>query len=229
MKKGPDIKMNFLLPMKGHSERVPGKNMKIFRGKPLYHAIMTELLGSRYRAGVFVDTDSEIIAGDLKQNFPEVEVIKRPPGLCGDDVSMNRIISYDLSFPEGEYFLQTHSTNPLLRRDTIDSAIEVFLNNTGRYDSLFGVNRIQSRLYNSKGQALNHDPGLLIKTQDLDPVYEENSNIYIFSRRSFFEAGERRIGKNPCMYEIPRFESLDIDTQADFDMALFLAEYLKKV
>lgn len=221
--------MNFLLPMKGHSERVPGKNMKIFRGKPLYHAIMTELLSSKYSARIFVDTDSEIIAADLKQNFPGVEVIERPPELCGDDVSMNRIISYDIPVSGGEYFLQTHSTNPLLSRDTIDGAIDFFFNNTGRYDSLFGVNKIQSRLYNSKGEPINHDPGLLIKTQDLDPVFEENSNIYIFSRRSFSDAGERRIGKNPCMYEIPRFESLDIDTQADFDMALFLSEYLKKV
>ena len=214
--------------MKGHSERVPGKNMKIFRGKPLYHSIMTELLHSRYCGRVIVNTDSEIIAGDIRLNFPEVMIIDRPVELCGDDVSMNRIISFDLSVSEGEYFLQTHSTNPLLSRETLDRAIGFFSDNTGRYDSLFGVNRIQSRLYSSDGEPLNHDPGLLIKTQDLAPVYEENSNLYIFSRESFFAAGERRIGKKPFMYEIPRFESLDIDTQADFDMALFLSEYLKK-
>lgn len=221
-------KINFLLPMKGHSERVPGKNMKIFRGKPLYHSVMAQLLNSRYRGRVLVDTDSEIIAADVQQNFPEVEIINRPVELCGDDVSMNRIIKHDISVSEGEYFLQTHSTNPLLSRETIERAIEFFLDNAGSYDSLFGVNRIQSRLYNSSGVPINHDPESLIKTQDLEPVYEENSNIYIFSRESFFNAGEKRIGRRPFMYEIPRFESLDIDTRSDFDMALFLAEFLKK-
>lgn len=228
MKTDLTTKINFLLPMKGHSERVPGKNMKIFRGKPLYHSVMGKLLKSRYRGRIFVNTDSEIIAGDVRQNFPEAEVINRPFELCGDDVSMNRIIGYDISVSEGEYFLQTHSTNPLLSKETIDGAIEFFLSNTGRYDSLFGVNRIQSRLYNSSGVPINHDPESLIKTQDLEPVYEENSNIYIFSRESFFNAGERRIGKKPFMFEIPRLESLDIDTMSDFDMALFMAEYLKK-
>jgi len=222
------MKVTFLLPMKGHSERVPDKNMRLFGKRPLYHLILNELLKSRFLEAVYIDTDSSKISEDLEKNFPDVKIIDRPVELRGDEVSMNRIIGHDLSVISGDYFLQTHSTNPLLRRDTIDSAIEFYFNNIEKYDSVFGVNRIQSRLYTGEGKALNHNPEKLIRTQDLPPLFEENSNLYIFSRSSFKQAGNRRIGTNPFMFEVPRIESLDIDTQADFDMAVFLYDYLYK-
>jgi CMP-N-acetylneuraminic acid synthetase len=200
--------INFLLPMKGHSERVPDKNMKMFRGNPLYHAIMNQILKSRHFGQAFVDTDSGRIAEDIHKNFRDVTVIDRPANLRGDEVSMNRIIEHDLSVIEGNYFFQTHSTNPLLRVETIDEAIDFFHNSQGKYDSVFGVNKIQSRLYRINGDPLNHDPANLIKTQDLPAVYEENSNLY--------------------MFEVPKMESLDIDVPADFDMALFLYDYINK-
>ncbi len=220
--------VNFLLPMKGHSERVPDKNMKLFRGKPLYHAILNELLKSSFPGKVYVNTDSEKISDDLRKHFPDVLIIKRPADLCGDDVSMNRIIEYDLTVIGGDTFFQTHSTNPLLRSESIDRAIDFFFRNSEKYDSVFGVNRIQSRLYWGDGKPINHDPGRLIKTQDLKPVYEENSNLYIFSRESFRKSGNRRIGEKPYMFEVPPFESMDIDVQSDFDMALFLFDYLHR-
>lgn len=221
-------KVNFLLPMKGHSERVPGKNMKPFCGAPLYHTVMKELLKSKYISGVFVNTDSELISDDIKKFFPQTLIISRPPSLCGDDVSMNKVIEYDLSLITGNYFLQTHSTNPLLSVDTIDRALEFFFSSGNMYDSVFGVNRIQSRLYRSDGSAINHNPEELIRTQDLEPVFEENSTLYIFSRESFKNAGNRRIGRRPYMFEVPHVEAVDIDTRADFDMAGFLYNYLRK-
>ena len=220
--------IDFLLPMKGHSERVPGKNMKLFKGAPLYHSVMKELLKSRYLGNIYVDTDSSLISDDVKNNFPRVVIINRPDDLCGDDVSMNRIIEHDLSLIGGQVFLQTHSTNPLLTSSTIDRAIAFFIANNDLYDSVFGVNRLQSRLYFSDGRPINHNPDDLIRTQDLKPVYEENSTLYIFSRDSFANAGKRRIGQKPWMFEVPPAEAQDIDTQADFDMADYLYDYFRK-
>ncbi len=220
--------IDFLLPMKGHSERVPGKNMKLFKGAPLYHSIMKELLKSKYLGNIYVDTDSPLISDDVKNHFPPVVIINRPDHLCGDDVSMNRVIEHDLSVIGSQLFLQTHSTNPLLTSSTIDRAIAFFIANNGLYDSVFGVNRLQSRLYFSDGTAINHDPGKLIRTQDLKPVFEENSTLYIFSRDSFANAGNRRIGLRPYMFEVPAAEAHDIDTQADFDMAEYMYEYFRK-
>lgn len=220
------MSVNFLLPMKGHSERIPNKNMKHFRGKPLYHSILNELIRSKYLKNVYINTDSDLIIDDANKFFPEVIIINRPTELCGDTVSMNKIINHDISVINDEYYLQTHSTNPLLRVKTIDSAIEFFFNNMDNYDSVFSVNKIQTRLYWGDGKAINHNPEKLIRTQDLAPVYEENSNFYIFSRESFYIAGKKRIGINPFMFEVPPLEAFDIDNQSDFDMAVFVNKYI---
>jgi CMP-N-acetylneuraminic acid synthetase len=217
-----------LLPMKGHSERVPNKNIRDFCGRPLYHAVMESLLRSAYISKIVINTDGEKIKEDAVKNFKNRIVIHdRPEAIRGDFVSMNEIIENDLERLEGEHFLQTHSTNPLLRTDTIDKAIERYFSALDEgYDSLFSVTRLQTRLYDSNGRAINHNPDKLIRTQDLLPVYEENSCLYIFSLKSFLKK-KRRIGENPFMFEIPRGEAWDIDEEIDFEIAEFLYKKLK--
>jgi CMP-N-acetylneuraminic acid synthetase len=212
-------KVTALLPMKGHSERVPNKNLRDFLGRPLYHHIAESLLGSRSVDWIIIDTDSRQIAEDAKGNFDRVVIVDRPEEICGDMVEMNAVIDYDLSQIGGEHFLQTHSTNPLLTAETIDRAVECYFKNLDNYDSLFSVNRLQTRLYHKDGSPINHDPKELKRTQDLPSVYEENSNIYIFSRSSFEEAGKRRIGKRPYMFEMDQIEAIDIDVMNDFELA----------
>lgn len=216
-----------LLPMKGHSERISNKNMKYFNQKPLYHSIMKSLLESKYVKKIVVDTDSENIRKDVESNFDEVQIIDRPIGLQGDAVSMNTIINYDLSNLEGEHFLQTHSTNPLLTSITIDKAIENYFMRIDKYDSLFSVTRIQSRLYWENASPINHNPCELLRTQDLSPVYEENSNLYLFSKGSFKKADGQRIGKCPQLFEINKLESIDIDEPEDFLLAEVVSKQLE--
>lgn len=206
--------------MKGHSARVPNKNLRLFFDRPLYHWILNVLLKSIYITRVIINTDSQLIIQDVQKHFRNnVVIINRPIKIQGDFIPMNGIIAYDLSQIEGEHFLQTHSTNPLLTTKTIDKAIECYFNNLYLYDSLFSVTRIQTRLYWKDGQPINHNPAELLRTQDLEPVFEENSNIYIFSRDSFARNGNKRIGLKPFMFEIDRLEAIDIDEEEDFILA----------
>jgi len=124
-----------LVPMKGHSERVPNKNLRPFCGKPLCHWIISSLEKSHYVKNIVVNTDSQEIAENIRRNFDRVKIIDRPDEICGDFVSMNTIIAYDLSQLPGEHFLQTHSTNPLLNTETIDRAIDLYFRNLGMHDS----------------------------------------------------------------------------------------------
>lgn len=217
-------KVTALVPMKGHSERVKNKNIRDFNGKPLFWHILYTLTQCESVSGIYVDTDSDFLAQTVLHYFPEVIIINRPERLCGDYVSMNEIIQYDIDQIGGEYFLQTHSTNPLLKQKTIDDACKRFFGASGEADSLFTVNRLQTRLYNKEGAPVNHDPDKLIRTQDLAPIYEENSNLYIFSKNSFRSAGAR-IGQNPIMYEMDSLESCDIDEENDF----LLAELIQRL
>lgn len=224
---GRDIKFTALLPMKGHSERVKNKNLRDFNGRPLFYHILNTLMDSTYVSEVFIDTDSEEIARKAKSFFPGVHIIERPPELCGDMVSMNMIIEHDIKVAGKEYYIQTHTTNPLLTVETLDRGCERFLGNRQKYDSLFSVNRLQTRLYDRDAKAVNHNPEQLVRTQDLPPLYEENSNLYIFSRTSFLESGAR-IGKRPQMMEMDRLEAVDIDEEADFILAEQIGRVLKE-
>jgi CMP-N-acetylneuraminic acid synthetase len=213
-----------LLPMKGHSERVPNKNMRDFCGRPLYHWILESLLKSEYVDYVVINTDSPRIADDALRHFDRVKIIERPKEIQGDSVPMNEVIAYDLSRIEAQHFLQTHSTNPLLKSTTIDNAISTYFESLEQYDSIFSVTRLQTRLYTSDGRPLNHNPAQLLRTQDLEPIYEENSNLYIFSKTSFMANNRNRLGLNPKMYEIEKLEAIDIDEEEDFILAEVLCK-----
>lgn len=215
-------KVTALLPMKGHSERVPGKNLKAFAGKPLFMAILDTMLQSPHIDQVMINTDSEQIAEVATQHSDRVRIVWRPQEIQGDMVSMNKIIEHDLSQSANDHFLQTHSTNPLLTVDTLNRAIEAYFEHLGAYDSLFGVTRWQTRFYWADGRPVNHNPEELIRTQDLPIMYEENSNFYLFSKTAFAENGGKRIGKKPYLFEVDKLEALDIDEPADFELAEIL-------
>lgn len=207
-----------LMPMKAHSERIPNKNIRIFNGKPLYTWMLSKLANSPFINKVVVDTDSNLITNEIKRTFPEVKVIERPKELRGDFVAMNDIILHDVSIEDADIYLQAHSTSPLLRKRTIELAIKKFLKYRANHDSLFGVTAIKKMFWDEKGKPINHDIDKLIRTQDLPPVYEENSSIYIFTKESMLK-NRRRIGNTPYMFEIPHNESIDIDEMLDFRVA----------
>lgn len=210
------IKFTALVPMKAHSIRVKNKNIKELAGRPLFYHILKTLEKCRSVSGIYVNTDSKLIKDYISRDFKNVNVIDRPKYLIGDDIPMNSIIEYDLSQIEGDYFLQTHSTNPLLKSNTIDRAIEFFLSHP-EHDSLFSVTRMQKRFYDSECKPVNHDPKILLNTQNLEPLFEENSCIYLFTRKSF-KLANSRIGKKPCMFEIGKEEAIDIDDESDFEL-----------
>lgn len=210
-----------LVPMRHHSERVPGKNYRLLAGKPLYHHILNTLSACPEITSIAVDTDSPQIAAGLRQNFPSVKVIDRPEDLRADTVPMNDILLHDTGQVEADFYLQTHSTNPLLRPETISRGIAAFLDAYPDKDSLFSVTRLQTRLYTQDGSPLNHDPAVLLRTQDLPPVYEENSCLYLFTRQTLVARGSR-IGARPLMYAIDADEAWDIDDELDFAITDFL-------
>jgi len=214
-----------LVPMRHHSERVPGKNYRPFAGRPLYHHIVDSLLACPLIREVVVDTDSPDIKKDASSHFPQVLLLDRPQHLRAGMVPMNDVLLHDVAQIEADYYLQTHSTNPLLRSETIVDAIESFLASRPAHDSLFSVTRVQTRLWDSEGRAINHDPSILLRTQDLPPVYEENSCLYIFTRRTLESRGNR-IGERPLLFVIDRTEAWDIDEELDFRVAEFL--YLER-
>ncbi|QTE40242.1 acylneuraminate cytidylyltransferase family protein [Mucilaginibacter gossypii] len=215
-------KITALVPMKGHSDRVPRKNIRQLVGKPAFHWIMETLSKSAYINEILVNTDSEEIAESARANFDKVRVLERPDFLLGDMVSIQPLIAYDIEQTDAEYFLQTHSTNPLLTVESVDGAIEAFFAQK-EHDALFSVTEVKQRFYWPDGRGINHDPKHLIRTQDLEPIYHENSCFYIFSKETNHKI-KNRLGSNPMMFPIERLEAADIDDLEDFYWTEFLLQ-----
>ena len=218
-----------LLPMKANSERVKGKNFKDFCGKPLFRWVLDTLLSVPEISNVVINTDArEILKTHGLESSERVLIRDRPSKIRGDLVSMNEVIKDDISNTDADIFLMTHTTNPLLSKKSIESALDFFQKavSAGQHDSLFTVNRVQDRFYTADAKPINHDPNNLIRTQDLEPWFQENSNLYLFTKKSFGETGAR-IGKTPTMLVTEPFESTDIDTPDDWSFAEAVVSYYR--
>lgn len=210
-----------LLPMKAHSARVSGKNFRKLAGQPLFRWILDSLLALQDVELVVINTDARaLLAQHGLTDNERIRIRDRKAELCGDDMSMNRIIEDDLRSVAADMYLMTHTTNPLLSSATMAAALERYREALaqGSADSLFSVNRHQNRYYRGDGSAVNHDPARLLKTQDLEPWFEENSNLYLFTAESF-RATSARIGRRPILFPTPKAEALDIDTPEDWNFA----------
>lgn len=219
-----------LLPMKANSERVKGKNFRDFNGKPLFRWILDTLLGIKDIDKIIINTDARSKledAGVYESN--RVKIRDRSPHLCGDFVSMNLILADDVRNVDADTYLMTHTTNPLLSVSTISNALALFQKARVEkgVDSLFAVNRLQTRLYKADCSPINHNPKELVRTQDLEPWYEENSNLYLFTKNSFFKTNAR-IGERPMMFEMPKYESIDIDNPDDWYFAAVAMRYMRE-
>jgi CMP-N-acetylneuraminic acid synthetase len=187
-------------------------------GKPLFAHILSTLLRVPEINSIAVDTDSPDILEALEKGFPSVLRIQRPDHLRADTVPMNEILMYDSGMVKSDFYLQTHSTNPLLTAETISAGIQRFLQQYPAYDSMFSVTRRQVRFWDQLGRPINHNPAVLIQTQDLPPIYEENSCMYLFTRESL-EQKRNRVGERPLLFEINPEEAWDVDEEIDFKMA----------
>jgi CMP-N-acetylneuraminic acid synthetase len=206
-----------IVPMRAGSRRLPGKNTRDMLGRPLFFWVLEALLACPRIERIVLDTDDEQAIDRCADAFPSVRIRRRDPLLARDRSSMNDVLQAAVGEIAGDSFIQTHATNPLLTPQTISLACDS-LATDGRADSLFAVTKVQARLYTGAGEPINHDPTRLVPTQDLAPVFIENSALYGFTRASLNRSGAR-IGANPIMFEIDPMEATDIDDEHDWRLA----------
>jgi len=206
--------MRIFVPIKENSNRVPNKNFRIFGDVPLYVHTLSRLKGF----DVHVDTDSSKILDEISknENLRHVHAYERNPSLIGDDISACSLIT-DFILRESVKgpICQVHVTSPFINPGTLIMAKEKL----SYHDSVVSCDVIQERLWSSQRgimYPMNHDPNVLLPTQNLEKIYRENSLFYIFDSDSFMASG-RRVGNNPYFYETEFPESLDIDYEDDWN------------
>jgi CMP-N-acetylneuraminic acid synthetase len=221
-------KLVAIVPMRHSSERVPGKNYRDFAGKPLFHHVVSSLLDCTLIDKVIIDTDSPIVIEQTQKTFPQVLILERPEHLRDGGIPMNDVLLNIINQVPSEFYLQTHSTNPILSSKTITEGIAKFFEKQPMYDSLFSVTRKQVRYWDELARPINHNPNILLRTQDLPPIFEENSCLYLFTK-AILERKHNRIGDRPFLFEMSEEEAQDIDVELNFIMAELLYKQIHKL
>jgi CMP-N-acetylneuraminic acid synthetase len=221
-----NIKIAAIVPMRHSSERVVGKNYRDFAGKPLFFHVIESLLACPAISDLVIDTDSPVIMEMAKSAFPSVKLLERPEHLCDGGIAMNDVLLNIINQVDADFYLQTHSTNPLLSPATIEMGINKFKHLYPMYDSLFSVTRKNVRYWDILARPINHNQNILLRTQDLPPIFEENSCMYLFTKK-ILTRKHNRIGDRPYLYEMPEIEAQDIDVELNFKVAEFLFKETK--
>ncbi len=206
-----------IMPIKLNNERLPEKNVMMLGGKPLLcHALDRLLLIGRLD-GIYVYCSEESVCKYLP---PGVSFLKRPRILDEPTSNFNQIFESFMGQVEADIYIYAHATAPFVAVETMKECLGEVMD--GRHDSAFCARKIQDFLWKD-GKPLNFDPCNLPRSQDLDPIYEETSGIYVFTRECYLK-NKRRIGLNPYIKEVTFKESVDINEKEDFELAEKLIE-----
>ncbi len=209
------------IPIKAHSERVPGKNLRILNGKKLYQYICEHVKQADVFDDIYIDTNSEEIAEFAKRNG--FSVIERKPELALNSANGNDLLVYHYQcYPDYDYYFQLFATAPFLQPASIKVCFERLILSTS-FDSCFTATESHG-FYWYGGCPVNYRPCILPRSQDMTPVIEETTGMYGISKNSL-EKYRCRIGKNPYIHIVNKFEAVDINTEED----LKIAEYIGKV
>lgn len=206
------MKVTAIMPIKLNNERCPGKNIRLLGAKPLLQYELDSLKKTGLCDSINVFCSSE----DVIPYLPDgVDFIKRPEYLDLPTSNFTQIFSAFMEQIESDIYVYAHATAPFVSVDTMKQCIEAV--KSGEYDSAFCAIKLQDYLW-CNGEPLNFDATNLPRTQDLTPIFQETSGVYVFSK-SVFESYKRRVGKIPFIKEVSFEEAVDIDEPEDFRLA----------
>ena len=212
-----------IIPARGNSKRLPGKNTKFLGGIPLLAHSIKYAQQFSFIDDIYVTTDHSGIK-NIALQFG-AKVIDRPSEISGDfepTVSALKHVLTSIS-DEVENVILLQPTNPLRPENLLEEAFQLFLNSNA--DSLFTISRNHDKLgkiVNHKFEPFNYTIGQ--RSQDLEPLFYENGLLYI-SKANLIK-NDIIISENALPFEVNHtFAKVDIDTQEDFDYAVFLLNH----
>jgi N-acylneuraminate cytidylyltransferase len=216
-----------LIPARGGSKRLPGKNLRPLAGRPLIHysIIIAQMAGLK---DIYVTTDDEQIAQTSQQ--AGARTIMRPAELADDHAKTVDAIKHavDTLKAGGETFdaiMTLQPTNPLRTVAMLQKSMEIF--ETSGADSLLTVSQCHhklGKLLNGSYQPVFYKIG--DRSQDIEPIYYENGLIYITSP-TLLEKNILISKQNQTYITDEPFGAIDIDTAEDFAFAEMVYERYK--
>lgn len=216
-----------IIPARGGSKRLPGKNIKLLAGKPLIAWTIEAALESKMFDHVFVSTDCGEIAKVSKKYGAEVPFL-RPAELASDIATTNDVVTHLIEWFELEYMQKVSTiailqpTSPLRNAQHIQEAFEVIKDKYAK--AVISVCELEHPIQFCNKLALDGSmdgfiyPKNIQRTQDLEPYYRLNGAIYLFNRE-YVNKLDEIYNDGTYSYLMESKLSIDIDTEDDFELA----------
>lgn len=224
------LKVVAIIPARGGSKRLPGKNIRLLGGKPMIAYALEAAQNAQMVNRVIVSTDDADIAEVAKKYGAEVPFL-RPENLSGDEAKTVDVLKHTLTFlQETEQYIPDvvvllQATSPLMLSEDIDATIEKFLHTGVR--SCVTVCKIKER----PEYMYSHDEGVakpllpssdkLSSSQKLSPLFRLNGAVYALKKETLFDSiiiDDTSL----ALHIMPEERSVDIDELRDFELAELL-------
>ncbi|WDH79448.1 acylneuraminate cytidylyltransferase family protein [Microbacterium esteraromaticum] len=216
-----------VIPVRGGSKGIPGKNARSVAGKPLVAWTIEQALAAKAGLDVVVSTDDEQLADIARSAGADVPFL-RPAELAQDTTATEPVVLHAIAQrvaagrrPDAVMLLQ--ATSPIRLDGTLDRAVREF-EQTG-VDSLVGVVQQTPFLWHmpvgSEGARPEYVPAARPRRQDLGPndyFYRETGSLYL-TRTAVYEQHSNRIGGRVGLFVMAEEEGVDIDTLVDLSIA----------
>ena len=204
------------VPSKGTSSRVRGKNIRVLGDKPLFLHILDTLLSSLTINNVYLDTESDEVFNLAKGR--RHHELRRPIELASNKTDGNHLLLYEAScVPDADIYVQALPTAPFLSRETIDDAVFELIR-APNHDSVFAASMQKLYLWNKNCEPINYDPKNIPNSFELADTIIEAMSLYAI-RKEALALRKSRIGKKPLIFRVPLIESIDINSEEDFQLA----------
>ncbi len=225
-----------MIPARGGSKGLPGKNIKQLQGKPLIAYTIEQAKESKYIDRVIISTEDDQIAEVSKRYGAEVP-FQRPAELARDDSSMMDVLLHAVKWMEGEakfkfdILVLLHVTTPLREAEDIDKCIELLVDE--KTDNVFSVAEAYRNPYFNMVEVTAGNEVRLVKDghfttrQSAPRVFDMNASIYVWWKDTF-KAEKGLFLKKTRVYPMPRERSVDIDEPMDFRIAEMLLQDKQK-
>lgn len=228
------MKILAIIPARGGSKRLPGKNIKSLHGKPLIQWAIESASGIKEVSRIVVSTDCPQIADVAEKSGAEVPFM-RPEELASDTSSSTDVVKHALSFykAKGEHFdyiLLLQPTSPIRNAVHTQEAIDMLI--AKQADAIVSVCKCDhSPLWTNTLPDDQSMEGFVrsefknTRSQDLPDYYRLNGAIYITKTSNFFKENSLFLSSNIYAYVMDRESSIDIDDKLDFMLAETILSY----
>ncbi len=217
-------KFTALIAVRDGSSRVLRKNIRDFAGSSLLKLKIEQALAVDGIDEVVVSSDSDEML-DLAHSL-KAKTIKRPDEFCTDSIAMKKVYKHLAENIDSDHIIYLHVTSPLLKNETLKNGLEIYKNMESEYSSLASVEHIMKYIWFEE-KAINYDPKNHPRSQDLAKYYVLNFAINIIPREVMIKT-ESILGNKFYPYFISELESLDVDSQLQFDLAEYMYRKLNK-